>query len=169
MFELKFPIEPRNSIYHKYTGILGTLKFIDQEFTADIRSELSASGLSVVVHHRVKNFESLYTKILKAAAKADQNTSSITINDLIGIRVVCPFLEEVDSVSELINNIYEVTEHEIKGSEYPAQHFGYESVHFLVKIPGKILSEAPRQNIPAGDTVCEIQVRTQFCRKPGPR
>ena len=84
----------------------------------------------------------------------------IEINDILGIRMVCPFLEEVKTVSNLLEEIFQVEEVEIKGADYPYQYFGYESVHFLIRIPGDVFSHNGGSEGSSYPDVCEVQVRT---------
>ncbi len=85
---------------------------------------------------------------------------------MIGIRVVCAFLEDVAEVERQVSQKYSVREIEHKGADQSFREFGYESVHILINIPKEcldlsmlnqdIVSEHP---IPE-ELCCEIQVRT---------
>ncbi|GHU06805.1 (p)ppGpp synthetase [Spirochaetia bacterium] len=106
------------------------------------------------VKGRVKNFDSYYKKYLKLLEKSGGQQPLIT--DIIGIRVICPFNEDLDSVERLIKRYFEVTETEKKGSRYSFKEFGYESTHLLFKIPETVLDK----NGDCGIDVAEIQIRT---------
>ncbi len=85
---------------------------------------------------RIKSFQSYYTKILRLKSKQIDNSSSlICLTDMIGIRIICTFLEDVTIVKEQIQKIFDVKEIEIKGESQSFKEFGYESVHVLVKVP----------------------------------
>jgi putative GTP pyrophosphokinase len=73
----------------------------------------------------------------------------------MGIRIICPFIEDLAMVENLIKNSFEVAEVERKG-HYTFKEFGYESTHLLIKIPEAIIMK--RGN--AGCDVAEIQIRT---------
>ena len=114
----------------------------------------------MTVKFRVKEFSSWYAKVLRAAASDRNHTGSATVTDVLGIRIVCPFLEEVELVSDILRELFRVHEFEVKGADYPSHYFGYESVHFLIRIPGEFLEH---RNLPPGFTdnpICEVQVRT---------
>jgi putative GTP pyrophosphokinase len=118
----------------------------------------------------VKSFDSVYGKLLSRARAADGDRQgqagvdpagdgtrrSVTIPDLLGIRIVCPFLGDLTQVEHLLSDAYEVLELERKGAEFSSREFGYESTHLLIRIP---------QQTEAIDDIdaephCEIQLRT---------
>jgi putative GTP pyrophosphokinase len=105
------------------------------------------------VKARAKDFGSYFKKYLKIL----QNGSAPpVITDLIGVRIVCPFMEDVSAVEELIKKRFSVLEEEWKGSNYNFKEFGYESLHLLVQIPPSLIEKR-------GDPDCaaaEIQIRT---------
>lgn len=115
--------------------------------------------------NRVKSFSSYYKKVLRLkpedAAEAD---GIVCLTDMIGIRMICAFLEDINIALEQIKNIFEVKEVEVKGAEKKFSEFGYESIHVLIKIPDdcKPPLEGPFVNLkPLPESaVCEIQIRT---------
>jgi putative GTP pyrophosphokinase len=101
---------------------------------------------------RTKEFNSYYKKYLRL------RKSGIThpyITDLMGIRIVCLFIEDIDAVLALIKKHFDVIETEQKG-HYNFKEFGYESTHLLIKIPADIVRERGQ----TGCEVAEIQIRT---------
>ena len=115
--------------------------------------------------NRVKSFSSYYKKVLRLkpedAAEAD---GIVCLTDMIGIRMICAFLEDINIALEQIKKIFEVKEVEVKGAEKKFSEFGYESIHVLIKIPDdcKPPLEGPFINLkPLPESaVCEIQIRT---------
>ena len=118
------------------------------------RMELILSPLSIrpLIQGRTKTFDSYYRKLLKFL-KTDDELPLIT--DMMGIRVVCPFIEDLDSVEDLIKRNITVIEVERKGQN-TFREFGYESNHLLVKIPPDILDKRGNTDF----DVAEIQIRT---------
>lgn len=108
---------------------------------------------------RVKSFDSYYKKILKNKSKELNQKEFITLTDLIGIRVICPFLEDLQTVQKIIENNFDVQEVEIKGANQSFREFGYESVHVLIKIPEDCVPENNTLSVPES-LLCEIQIRT---------
>lgn len=114
---------------------------------------------------RVKSFESYYKKILRQKPKEAVETNSfVYLTDMMGIRMICAFLEDINIAVEQIKKLFDVQEVEIKGAEKKFSEFGYESVHVLIKIPeicrpdfaGDFKDLKPIMD----DIVCEIQIRT---------
>ena len=114
---------------------------------------------------RVKSFNSYYKKILRVKPKIDEEQKSlICLTDMLGIRMICAFLEDINLGLEQIKKIFVIKEVEVKGAEKKFSEFGYESIHVLIKIPedckppmeGKYEGLAPLPE----DIVCEIQIRT---------
>ncbi|MDR1972015.1 MAG: tetratricopeptide repeat protein [Treponema sp.] len=143
--------------YEKYKE-LRTLVIRDLE--SYLESKFSHLGSRLLAKGRLKDFASFYKKhlgILKSKAGRSKDFDyPPVITDLIGIRVVCPFLEDMKEAEKIIKDDFEVVEIERKGAGYSFKEFGYESTHFLVIIPRHILAAR-------GDCLCqiaEIQVRT---------
>ncbi|MCQ2591991.1 MAG: (p)ppGpp synthetase [Treponema sp.] len=115
--------------------------------------------------YRVKSFNSYYKKVLRLKSKElSESVKMIPLTDMLGIRMICAFLEDINLGLEQIKNIFEIKEVEVKGAEKKFSEFGYESIHVLIKIPesckpeltGKYEGLTPISE----DTVCEIQIRT---------
>lgn len=110
---------------------------------------------------RVKSFSSYYKKILRQkSAEACEGNHLVTLTDMIGIRVICAFLEDLGVVQQQIQDAFEVREIEKKGAEQSFREFGYESIHILVSIPKECIPEDLQGLEIPGNLVCEIQVRT---------
>ena len=106
---------------------------------------------------RIKDFGSYYKKLLRVRPKSLGKQSLPTLTDLLGIRVICAFLEDLKTVEDQITKLFNVIEIERKGADRTFSEFGYESIHFLVEIPEEF--KANKDSVPEG-LVCEIQVRT---------
>jgi putative GTP pyrophosphokinase len=108
------------------------------------------------VKGRSKDFSSYfkkYLRILKSDREIDQPP---LITDLIGVRIICPFLEDLAVVENVIKRTFEVVELDRKGAQYTFKEFGYESIHLLIKIPERIIKKRGS----CGCEVAEIQIRT---------
>ncbi len=110
---------------------------------------------------RIKSFHSYYKKILRQKARdAGTCKNLVTLTDMMGIRIICAFIEDIENVVNQLSCIFNVKEIEHKGYEQSFREFGYESVHVLIEIPDDC---KPTKNlVPAlpDDIVFEIQVRT---------
>ncbi len=110
--------------------------------------------------NRIKSFSSYYKKILRQKPKeAAESKTLVTLTDMMGIRVICAFLEDIDLVEKQLEEVYDVKEIERKGSQQSFREFGYESVHVLIAIPEDCKPDDKSVFLPP-DLVCEIQIRT---------
>ena len=111
---------------------------------------------------RIKSFDSYYKKILRLKVQPPADGSLICLTDMVGIRIICAFLEDLSEVSAQVKNLFDVREIEQKGPAENFKAFEYESIHILVKIPDSCFP--PPSDFPSlprlDDIVCEIQVRT---------
>lgn len=114
---------------------------------------------------RVKSFNSYYKKILRIdPEKVVRTENMIYLTDVMGIRVICAFLEDINIALDQIKQVFDIKEIEVKGADKKFSEFGYESVHVLIKIPDSCkpaLKGVYENLIPVSpDAVCEIQIRT---------
>jgi putative GTP pyrophosphokinase len=127
---------------------------IRQNIVNDIKLLVEKSLDSFISHStingRIKDFDSYFKKHLRLLAGNEP------INDLIGVRIVCLFLEDTDISEKIIKSNFEVIETEVKGNRYDFREFGYESTHLLIKIPPDILNKYGNPGI----DIAEIQIRT---------
>ncbi|MBQ1661029.1 MAG: RelA/SpoT domain-containing protein, partial [Treponema sp.] len=98
---------------------------------------------------RIKSFDSYYKKILRQKPdQAAEGTSLVTLTDMIGIRVICAFLEDLSIVEKILLKNFQVMEVERKGSQQSFREFGYESLHVLIKIPDDCMPDLKEPPLP---------------------
>ncbi|GHV88206.1 (p)ppGpp synthetase [Spirochaetia bacterium] len=148
-----FPDQTRlREEYDKYADVrFAIAKDIETQLEQALRNVPSRISIKA----RSKDFYSYYKKQLRFLRQAGGGAAA-AITDLIGIRVVCPFIEDLPQVEAMIQETFEVIEVERKGSNQTFKEFGYQSTHFLVKIPTEITENRGY----AGCDVAEIQIRT---------
>lgn len=110
---------------------------------------------------RIKSFESYYKKLLHLQMIASGN-AIIPISDLIGVRIICAFIEDIQSALSQLQKKFDVVEVEQKGNTHDFKSFAYESTHVLIKIPNDCIprDEAFADFSVPEKAVCEIQIRT---------
>ena len=102
---------------------------------------------------RVKEFDSFLKKVeMKVADNPFED-----INDLVGMRVVCLFRSDILKIGDIIRKEFLIIAEDNKIDGYEVSSFGYQSVHFIVKIKPDYFG--PRYNS-IKDIQFEIQVRT---------
>lgn len=135
-----------------YEAQLPQLKAALQSIYQEIRSLLELHGFTPTIKYRIKKFDNYYDKLHKQQMENAQNS----IGDLLALRIICPFLEDIETVERLITASFEVVESERKSNQHSFREFGYDSVHLAIR-PNRKVFATP---IPGVRNVCEIQLRT---------
>ena len=108
----------------------------------------------MAVEHRVKTEESLMGKLER---KSDKYRFLEDITDILGMRIICFFADDVDRIGKMIEKLFTVDwDNSVdKRTLIHAKSFGYLSVHYVCSLP-------KGQGYP--EEICgmkfEIQVRT---------
>jgi len=122
-----------------------------------IQGTIEAAGLSPAYKRRIKSFQSYFSKRIKLMRDAVKNgIEPLHITDLIAVRIICPFIGDLQRVEDALSTRFSIKEVERKGSERSFKEFGYESTHLLLEIPEDILCNNDYLDPP----VCEVQIRT---------
>ena len=105
------------------------------------------------VSQRIKTPESIYAKMIRKGLKPDFSVAKEKLNDLIGIRIVCLFVDDVYEIAEMLKNQKDLTL--IKKKDYIAKpkKSGYMSLHLIMKVPVCIDNKIETKTV-------EIQIRT---------
>ncbi len=144
-------------LYKSYEPVFyEVLSKIEEKLKANIRLQSMPTYKA-----RIKSFPSYYKKILRQKPKESSQTEKlVTLTDMLGLRIICAFMEDTENVVTQLSSFLTVREIEHKGYEQSFREFGYESVHVLIDIPEDC---RPVENLspalPEG-MVFEIQVRT---------
>ena len=80
------------------------------------------------------------------------------IEDICGVRVICYYTSDVDKVTQIIKNEFQILESQNKSDLLGVNEFAYRSQHFIVKTNSK-WNAAPNYR-DLGNLKAEIQVRT---------
>lgn len=118
-----------------------------------VRKLLLKTDINFNIKYRLKSFDSYFQKLIRYRQKG---IDPIIINDLIGLRIICPFLEDVEQVEELISKNFKVIEIEYKHAHKAVTEFSYEAIHLTVELPEKYYDGF----IPYSGRTCEFQLRT---------
>ncbi len=63
------------------------------------------------------------------------------LTDIIGIRIVCPFLDDIQVACSLVHRDFDVLEIEEKGARRSFREFGYQATHYLIRVPEEHVPE----------------------------
>lgn len=123
-----------------------------RDISRQIEKELAARKIRASLKIRVKSFESYFKKTL---LRMRENSGNGIITDILGIRIVCPFLENLNEAEEVLRDLFNIIEKEIKGDKHSFREFGYEATHLLVSLPSALED-------PEGKPLecAEVQIRT---------
>jgi putative GTP pyrophosphokinase len=137
-----------------YLELLPSYERIIQSLYQQLHALIEKKGLSVTLKYRVKRFHNYCEKLVRISKL--QGTDLLQITDLLGIRIICPFLEDLETIEQLIAEHFEILELEHKAEQHSFREFGYDSVHLLIR------TEKPESEIqlPHSCDVCEVQLRT---------
>ncbi|MBN2875616.1 MAG: RelA/SpoT domain-containing protein, partial [Spirochaetales bacterium] len=135
------PIPSRATLEKAYKANLRQVEDILASMLALIQKTLQEAGLSPAYKHRIKTFQSYFAKRIKFLREASKHGSNaLPITDLIAVRIICPFIGDLERVESALSTRFNVREVERKGSERSFKEFGYESTHLLLEIPDDILN-----------------------------
>ena len=146
----------RNGLRARYDAQHPGLVTIRRSLERVLKDLLRAHRVRGTVKSRVKSFDVFYGKVLERARTTEITAPFVEVTDLVGLRVVTPFIEDIAHVADLIRGRLDVTEEEDKGQALSVAEFGYDSTHLLVAVPSSILKKAG----PVEIRVAEIQLRT---------
>ena len=168
-------IPDREHLEERYLGIRQPYRQILDALSEEIQDHLEKEALHVTVRSRLKSFAGYYRKLIgkKLEGRKRQAASrrglgrmaqesrrggdlDTAVNDLLGIRIICPFLGDLKVVEKVLRRLLTVLQIERKGENQSYREFGYDSTHFLIQVPERICKAAGIEVQP----VCEVQVRT---------
>ena len=130
-------------------GILGVkVKIIGEQLESKYNREVIQT-----VTQRIKTPESIYAKLVRKNLKPDFAIAKSKLNDLIGIRIVCLFVDDVYKIAKMLKNQKDLRL--IKEKDYIAKpkKSGYMSLHLIMGVPVCIDNKTETKTV-------EIQIRT---------
>ncbi|HSV57131.1 MAG TPA: hypothetical protein VLH39_08520, partial [Magnetospirillaceae bacterium] len=154
----EFDVLDRSELEERYQRLLEPYQAALAEIANRVQRCLLTTEIQLTVKSRVKVFSSWFRKrlsLLQQAHAAGRKTCP-PIHDVLALRVICPFIGDLERVETVLSQCMKVVEVERKGAERSFREFGYESTHILVEIPEDI-----RETVRGLDlSIFEVQVRT---------
>lgn len=102
---------------------------------------------------RIKSPESIYEKLERKGFKKSIDSIRNDIYDVAGIRVICPFIDDIYSVAELLTNQDDINIVSKKDYIKNPKKNGYRSLHLVVEVP--IFLSSGKKYV-----FVEVQIRT---------
>lgn len=145
-------------ILEEYHEAMPTLKKIQEIVTDILKTKLDENKIYVTaIESRIKEEKSLAGKL---ELKGRKYSSLSDITDIFGARVITFYTDEVDKISSIISNCFEIDwENSVdKRKMHEIDSFGYNSLHYICRIPKKMYEDP---DMPMVNTLrFEIQMRT---------
>ena len=141
--------------YHQFLPIYEQMAEVIPEKLKEFFAE--AGIIVAAIEHRVKGEESLMGKL---QLKGDKYQSIHDVTDVVGIRVITFYNDDVDKVASVLERLFEIDwENSIdKRKVHEIDSFGYLSLHYICRIPESAYTnpEHPELN----QIRFEVQMRT---------
>lgn len=141
--------------YRDRLPVLGKTKDVALDI---LRRTLKKNNMVVTaIEGRVKTEKSLAGKL---ELKGNKYHTIDDITDIVGVRIITFFSDEVDSIAALVERMFEIDwDNSVdKRKMLELDRFGYMSLHYICRIP-KSLYEDPQQPL-INEMRFEIQMRT---------
>lgn len=141
--------------YRDRLPVLGKTKDVALDI---LRRTLKKNNMVVTaIEGRVKTEKSLAGKL---ELKGNKYHTIDDITDIVGVRIITFFSDEVDSIAALVERMFEIDwDNSVdKRKMLELDRFGYMSLHYICRIP-KLLYEDPQQPL-INEMRFEIQMRT---------
>lgn len=123
-------------------------KVLDFQFSAE-----QERGRIESIKTRLKSFESIAEKLIRKGMPLNLESLEANLNDVAGVRVICPFLDDIYTIAECFLAQDDVCL--IKATDYiknPKPN-GYRSLHLIVETPIFLQKEKRMMRV-------EVQLRT---------
>jgi len=155
-YGLNYWIDNKSKLLSQYEKLYKKNEKILSILTKKFETILTGSGCNAQIKGRIKSFDALYRKILMRCQNGTIEKPFEVITDIIGMRIVVPFLEDLESVEKLIKKHFQIVETEYKSRELTIREFGYDSIHIQIKLPDEISDKVKNSK----GMKIEIQLRT---------
>ena len=122
------------ALLQQYRELLPTLEQLSKEAYELLRRALHEQGIYITaMEHRVKTEKSLAGKLELKGAKYK---SIDDITDLVGLRVITFYTDEVDKVAAIAKRVFDIDWQESvdKRKLHQLDSFGYNSLHYICRL-----------------------------------
>lgn len=124
------------SILEEYQSNLQRFREVEQTVKQKLSDTFREAGLLVAaIESRVKAYDSLAGKL---ELKGQKYKSLADITDILGLRVITFYIDDVDKVASAVEKLFEIDwENTIdKRKIHEIDSFGYLSLHYICSVPG---------------------------------
>ena len=124
------------AILDEYQENLPRFREVEQEAKEKLKKTLSDAGLIVAsIESRVKAYDSLAGKL---ELKGQKYKSLSDITDILGLRVITFYIDDVDKVASAVERLFTIDwDNSVdKRKIHEIDSFGYLSLHYICSVPG---------------------------------
>lgn len=141
--------------YREQLPVYGHLREVVME---QLKGMLKQSGIEVTsLDSRIKTEKSFVGKLQRKASKYHALTD---ITDIIGVRIVAYYNEDVDRIASMAENLFEVdwANSVDKRKMHQFDSFGYNSLHYICRMPKELFCDPAEPSL--NEIRFELQMRT---------
>ena len=145
-------------LLEQYRSLLPVYSEMAEIIPEKLKGFFAEAGLIVAaVEHRVKTEESLAGKL---QLKGGKYASIFDITDIVGLRVITFYIDDVDKVASVLERLFEIDwENSVdKRKAHETDSFGYLSLHYICRIPEKSYTDPEHPEL--NKIRFEVQMRT---------
>ncbi len=150
--------------YGKYYGTLKeTENWLVQMINEHTHETQSADDMQQIQYctSRIKSAGSMVTKLQKKGFRPTPENGLSEIHDAIGVRIVCPFNDDIYAAASWLESIPGIETVEIKDYVKHPKESGYRSYHMILFIPKRSEGQVCAGRYEGREGVfAEIQIRT---------
>jgi putative GTP pyrophosphokinase len=146
----------QGALREQYDRQRDALQALAAELVCGLEALLARHGLAGAVRGRVKGFDTLYRKVLGRSRSVLIADPFDVITDVIGLRIVTPFIEDLQRIESAIREDFALEEVDDKALALSVGEFGYDATHLLIAIPASLRSQHGQVAV----RVAEVQLRT---------
>ena len=142
----------------QYNHLLPVYERMEKVIPERLKEIFDDAGIIVAaLEHRVKTEESLAGKL---KLKGGKYKDIFAVTDLVGIRVITFYIDDVDKVASIVERIFDVDwENSIdKRKAHEIDSFGYLSLHYICRIPESAYTDPEHPEL--NKIRFEVQMRT---------
>ena len=154
-----YGLPPRETLilgeYREKSATYGKLLEVVKGILAD---SIKSNNLYInALEGRVKAEDSLAGKLLR---KAGKYSSLSDLTDILGVRVITFYSDEVDKIAAMVGELFEIDwENSIdKRKMHDIHSFGYSSLHYICRVPKALFFDPAFPEL--NDIRFEVQMRT---------
>ncbi|MCI5773153.1 MAG: GTP pyrophosphokinase family protein [Erysipelotrichaceae bacterium] len=141
-----------NQLMRKYEAAIKEITTKLEILKSDFLTNNNRKSIETI-QSRIKKPYSILHKLNKKHVDINLETIQTQLNDVAGIRVICPFIDDIYLVAEKLAKQDDITVIQVKDYINAPKENGYRSYHMIVEVPVFFLNKKEPMRV-------EIQLRT---------